>query len=138
MKNSILWWLLLLLLFVSVVWLLSNNQGYVLIVRSPYRIQFSFNFLLAVIVISFFAMHYSLRLLHFLRRMPLKKRHKKEMLRLKAGNAALLEGMHALATDNIEAARASAQLAQTLIQNSDLDKLIQHLNAAKNKSDLQP
>lgn len=135
MKRGILWWLFLLLVLMTSLWLISNNQGYVLIVRSPYRIQFSFNFLLAIIVISFFAMHYSLRLLHYLRRIPSKKRSKKETLRLKAGNAALLEGMHALAEGDFAKAEASAQLAQSLIQNSDLEKLIQILNTAKNKQD---
>lgn len=136
MKRGILWWLFLLLVLMTSLWLISNNQGYVLIVRSPYRVQFSFNFLLAIIVISFFAMHYSLRLLHYLRRIPSKKRSKKETLRLKAGNVALLEGMHALAEGDLAKAEASAQLAQSLIQNSDLEKLIQILNAAKNKQDL--
>jgi HemY protein len=71
-----------------------------------------------------------------LRWLPLKRRNKKETMRLKAGNAALLEGMHALAEGDFEKAEASAKLAQELIQNSDLEKLIQALAAAKNKQDL--
>ena len=132
-KRRILWWLFMLLLLLSLIWLVSNNEGYVLIVRNPYRIQISFNFLLALFVVSFFGLHYCLRFVHFLRRMPSKKRSKKETLNLKAGNAALLEGMHALAEGDLEKAEASAKLAQDLIQNSDLEKLIQALAAAKNK-----
>jgi uncharacterized protein HemY len=132
-RRRILWWLLMLILLVSLIWLVGYNEGYVLIVRNPYRIQISFNFLLAVFVLSFFGFHYSLRLVNFLRRIPSKKRSKKETLRLKAGNAALLEGMHALAEGDFEKAEASAKLAQDLIQNSDLEKLIQALAAAKNK-----
>ncbi len=49
----------MLLLLVTVVWLASNNQGYVLVVRSPYRFQFSFNFLLILIVLGFLAIHFS-------------------------------------------------------------------------------
>lgn len=121
---------------VGLVWLAGNNQGYVLIVRSPYRVQISFNFLLIVFVLSFLALHYCLRFVHFLRRMPTNKRSRKASLRLKAGNAALLEGMHALAEGDFEKAEASAKLAQELIHNSDLEKLIQAIAAGKNKQGL--
>lgn len=117
----------------GLLWLIGSNQGYVLIVRSPYRIQISFNFLLMAIALIFIGVHYYLRLVHFLRRMPSKKRSRQETLRLKAGNAALLEGMHALAEGDIEKAEASAKLAHDLIQNSELEKLIQVLATAKNK-----
>lgn len=121
------------LILAGLVWLASNNEGYVLIVRTPYRIQISFNFFLAVIVVCFLGLHYCLRFVNFLRWLPLKRRSKKETLRLKAGNAVLLEGMHALAEGDLEKAEASAKLAQELIQNSDLEKLIQALATAKNK-----
>lgn len=124
------------LLLVALVWLASNNEGYVLIVRTPYRVQISFNFLLVVFVVCFLGLHYSLRFVHFLRWLPLKRRNKKEAIRLKAGNAALLQGMHALAEGDFEKAEASAKLAQELIQNSDLEKLIQALADAKNKQGL--
>lgn len=132
-KRDILWWLFVLSVAVGLLLLLTSNQGYVLIVRNPYRIQISFNFLLLVFVLMFIALHYLLRFVHFLRRMPSKKRSRQETLRLKAGNAALLEGMHALAEGDIEKAEVSAKLAKDLIQNSDLEKLIQALASAKNK-----
>ena len=132
-KHRIFWWLLMPLLLVAAVWLISNNEGYVLIVRTPYRIQISFNFLLTVFVLCFLGLHYCLRFVNFLRWLPLKRRSKKETLRLRAGNAALLEGMHALAEGDFEKAEASAHLAQELIQNSDLDKLIKALAAARNR-----
>lgn len=121
------------LLLVALVWLVSNNQGYVLIVRPPYRIQISFNFFLALFVAICLAVHYALRIVHFLRWLPLKRRSKKEALKLKAGNAALLEGMHALAEGDIDKAEAAAKLAHDLIQNSDLEKLVQALASARNK-----
>ena len=123
------------LLLACLVWLVSNNQGYVLIVRTPYRIQISFNFFMAVYVLSLLGLHYCLRFLHFLRWLPLKKRSKKETLNLKAGNAALLQGMHALAEGDFEKAEASAKLAQELIQNFDLEKLMLALATAKCKQD---
>jgi len=132
-KRKIFWWLLMFILLIIAVWIIGNNQGYVLIVRSPYRIQVSFNFLLALFVLCFLGLHYSLRFVHFLRRMPLIRRNRKEALRLKAGNSALLEGMHALAEGDFEKAEKSAKLAQELIQNSDLEKLIQTLAAERNR-----
>ena len=136
LKHKILWWLLMFLLLVGVVWLAGNNQGYVLIIRSPYRIQVSFNFLLIFIVLSFLGLHYCLRLINFLRRLPASKRSIKDSLHLKAGNAALLEGMHALAEGNFEKAEASAKLAQELIQNADLELLIEKITSQKNKQRL--
>lgn len=121
------------LLLIGLVWFASNNEGYVLIVRTPYRIQISFNFFLVLSVLGFLGLHYCLRFVHFLRWLPFKRRSKKETLRLKAGNAILLEGMHALAEGDFEKAETSAKLAQELIENSDLEKLIQALSAAKNK-----
>ena len=129
LKRRLFWWLLMFLLLVSSVWLASNNQGYVLVVRAPYRLQFSFNFFLVVMVLGFLAMHYCLRFVHFLRRLPANRRSKKEAMRLKAGNAALLDGMHALAEGDFEKAARAAKRAQLLIQNSDLETLINKLSS---------
>jgi HemY protein len=48
-------------LLIGIVIFASNNFGYVLIVRPPYRLQFSFNFLLVLMVLGFLAIHYILR-----------------------------------------------------------------------------
>lgn len=136
MRRKILWWLLMLCLLIAAVWLIGNNQGYVLIVRSPYRIQVSFNFLLGLLVVCFLGLHYSLRFVHFLRHLPLIRRNRKESLRLKAGNTALLDGMHALVQGDFEKAEQSAKLAQELIQNSDLDQLIKTLSAHKDRQNI--
>jgi HemY protein len=124
-------------LLVGSVWLASNNQGYVLVVRAPYRVQFSFNFFLVVMVLGFLAMHYCLRLVNFLRRLPANRRSKKEAMRLKAGNTALLEGMHALAEGDFEKAARAAKRAQVLIQNSDLETLISKLSSQSQSSEQQ-
>ena len=124
MTRKFLWWLLMFVLLVSAVWLASNNQGYVLIVRSPYRVQFSFNFSLIVMVLAFLAMHYSLRLVNYLRRLPANRRNKKETQRLIASNAALLESLHALAEGDFEKAEVAVKHAHDLIQSADHEKLI--------------
>lgn len=121
------------LLLVSVVWLASNNQGYVLIVRSPYRLQFSFNFLLILIVLGFLSLHYCLRFVHFLRRLPANRRSKKESQRLKASNDALLEGLHALADGDFAKAEAATKRAHELIHDANLEALIETIASEKNK-----
>lgn len=134
-KRKLFWSIFMLLLLASIIWLASNNQGYVLIVRAPYRFQFSFNFLLILMVLGFLAMHFCLRFILFLRRIPANRLRKKEALWLKAGNAALLEGMHALAEGDLEKAEAAAKRAHDLIQNNNLEKLIQILAEQKKASE---
>lgn len=135
-KRKLFWWLLMFLLLVSVVWFASNNEGYVLIVRPPYRLQFSFNFLLILMVLGFLGIHYCLRFILFLRRLPANKRSKQEAQRLKASNAALLEGMHALAEGDFKSAEIAVKHAHDLIQNADHEKLIAALASEKNKQEL--
>jgi HemY protein len=132
-KRKIFWWVMMFLLLVSLVWLTSNNQGYVLIVRPPYRLQFSFNFLLILIVLSFLILHYFLRFVHFLRFLPANRRSKQEAQRLKASNDALLTGMQALAEGDFESAEIAVKHAHDLIQNADHEKLLAALALEKNK-----
>lgn len=132
-KRNFFWWLLMFALLVCMVWFASHNEGYVLIVRPPYRLQFSFNFLLILIVLGFLALHYCLRFFLFLRRWPANKRSKQETQRLKASNAALLEGLHAIAEGDFAGAEIAVKHAHDLIQNSDHEKLMAALAAEKNK-----
>lgn len=135
-KNKLYWLPLMALILVALVWLASHNQGYVLIVRHPYRIQISLNFLLILIALSFLGLHYSLRLMRFLQKLPANRRSKKEFSRLKSGNTALLDGMQALAENDFEKAEAATKLAQKFIQNTDLEKLIKILAIVRNKQKL--
>ena len=53
-----LFWLLLILALATGVSLLAgNNEGYVLIVRPPYRLELSLNLLLILIVLAFALLH---------------------------------------------------------------------------------
>ncbi|NOS98524.1 MAG: heme biosynthesis protein HemY [Methylotenera sp.] len=132
-KRKLFWWLLMCLLLIFVVWLASNNAGYVLVIRPPYRLQFSFNFFLILMVLGFLAIHYCLRLVNFLRFLPANRRNKQEAQRLKASNDWLLEGMHALAEGDFESAETAIKNAHDLIQNADHEKLMAALSAEKNK-----
>ncbi len=116
-KRKVFWWLLMFLVLVSTVWFASNNEGYVLIIRPPYRLQFSFNFLLILMVLGFLAIHYCLRFILFLRRLPAYKRSKEEAQRLKESSAALIEGLEALAEGDFESAETAVKHAHDLIQN---------------------
>lgn len=135
LRRRLLWWALMFVLLVTVVWLASNNEGYVLIVRTPYRLQFSFNFFLILMVLSFLAVHYCLRMVHFFRWLPANKRSRKDSQRLKDGNAALLEGMQALAAGDLDRAEAAAQRAHTLIRSEDLEVLMKALNEKRLKTE---
>lgn len=132
MTRKFLWWLLMCMLLVAAVWFISNNQGYVLIVRAPYRLQFSFNFLLILMVVGFLVMHYCLRFILFLRRLPANRRSLRETQRLIASNAALLEGMNALAEGDFAQAEVAVKKAYDLIQNAEHEKLMETL-AAQNQ-----
>lgn len=120
-------------LLIGLVWFASNNLGYVLVVRPPYRVQFSFNFLLILIALSFLAIHYILRFFLFLRRLPANRRNKKETARLEASNVALLEAMHAVAEGDFESAELAVKHAYDLIQSADHEKLIAALSKEKNR-----
>lgn len=139
-KRRLFWWLLMFILLVSVVWLASNNEGYVLVVRSPYRFQFSFNFLLVLMVLGFLLLHYCLRFILFLRRLPANKRSKKETKRLKESNEALLEGLHALADGDYQKAESATKRAHDLIRDSNLnhanlEKVIETIASEKQKQE---
>lgn len=135
LKRKLFWWILMFLLLVCVVWLASNNQGYVLIVRPPFRWQFSFNFLLILIVLGFLLLHYILRFVHYLRRLPAIRLSKKEAQRLQASNDALLEGMHALAEGDFERAEVAVKHAHDLIQSAEHEKLLTALAVEKSKQE---
>mgnify|MGYP000849729598 CR=1 FL=1 len=120
-------------LLIGIVIFASNNFGYVLIVRPPYRLQFSFNFLLVLMVLGFLAIHYILRFLLFLRRLPANRRSKLEAQRLEASNAALVEAIHAVADGDFESAEAAVKHAHDLIQNADHEKLMTALAREKNR-----
>ena len=94
---------------------------------------FVFCLLYTSMVLGFLAIHYCLRFLLFLRRFPANKRSKQEAQRLEASNAALLQGMHALAEGDFESAEIAVKHAHDLIQNADHEKLMAALAAEKNK-----
>lgn len=62
--------LLLLGIAIGLSLLASYNDGYVLIVKAPYRLKMSINLLLLLIVFSFGLLHLLLRLSYYIRALP--------------------------------------------------------------------
>ena len=121
-------------LVIGVALIVTSEAGYVLIVKPPYRFELSLSFLLLSVLLSFLLLHLTLRFVTYIQKLPANARAYKEAQRLKEGNVALLEGMHALAIGDLEAAKTAAQRAQQLIKNEDLSKLIQTIDMPQQKT----
>ena len=113
--------------------IITDDAGYVLIVKPPYRYELSLSFLVIMILMSFLLLHLCLRFINYIQKLPANSRAFKEGQRLKDGTAALLEGMHALAIGDVESAKKAAERAQQLIKNEDLGKLIRAIDAPQQK-----
>lgn len=135
-RNFIFTWGLLLSLVLLLLWL-TKNHGYVLIMHEPYRVQFSFNFLLLLLFFGAVLVFYLARGLMFLRRLPANKRNKKAAAQLQASNEVLLKGMQALADGDYDTAEIATKRAAVLIENVHqemaLEKLLEKLTTEKNK-----
>lgn len=123
LKKKLFWGLLTLILLALAFWLLSNNQGYVLIVRSPYRVQFSFNFLLFLMMIAFISLHYLLRFVRYLRLFPTHWRKNQAQKSLKESHTALIETVNALLNQDLNAAEIAINRAKYLQNNHTLYEL---------------
>lgn len=132
LKKQLIWWLIVLILGAITFWLIADPQGYVILVRSPYRIQFSFNFLLVFILFGLFAFYYALVLLQFLKRMPAKRRNDQEIKQLRNSQSSLIASITAMANDDLEGAEKAALKAKTLQNDASLDQMIALINDKKN------
>jgi HemY protein len=120
-RNFIFTWGLLLSLALLLLWL-TKNHGYVLIMHEPYRVQFSFNFLLLLLFFGAVLVFYLARGLMFLRRLPANKRNKKAAAQLQASNEVLLKGMQALADGDYDTAEIATKRAAVLIEKLTAEK----------------
>jgi len=122
--RGLFWILLILGLAVGVALLATGNQGYVLIVRPPYRLELSLNLLLVLIVLSFVLLHLGLQFIHYTRRLPASVRAYKEAKRLERAHEALRESLHAMAEGHYAAAQKAAIRAFDLGEDPALSALI--------------
>jgi HemY protein len=134
-------WLIgfLLILIVAIVLSLfaSNNEGYVLIVRPPYRLELSFNLLLILVAVSFLSLHFLLRMANYARHLPASVKAYKETQRQREGRAALVEALHALVGGRYQLAEKSAAKALELGEDAGLSALVAARAAHKLKRKAQ-
>ena len=118
------WLLLILALAIGVSLLAGNNDGYVLLVRSPYRVELSLNFLIILIMLGFILLHLALRFANYTRHLPANVRAYKEAQRLKHGHAALLRALHAMVEGRYGVAEKAAAQALEFGEDASLSALI--------------
>lgn len=120
----LLWFLLILVVAIGLSLFASNNEGYVLIVRPPYRLELSFNLLIILIILSFIVLHLLLRIMNYARHLPASVKAYKETQRLRDGRAALVEALHALVDGRYQVAEKSAAKALELGEDAGLSALV--------------
>jgi len=102
----------------------GSNDGYVLLVQPPYRMELSLNLLVILLVVGFFSLHGLLRLISYTLRLPQSVRDYKQAKRQKEAHAALLEGLHALAEGRYGKAEKAAARALELGEDAGLSALV--------------
>jgi HemY protein len=114
--RALFWVLLLAAAAVGITLAARYNAGYVLLVLHPYRIEFSLNFLIALMLVGFAALYALLRMVAHAVRLPNQVRRFRERRRLERARAsvfgalrAYFEGRYAQAE---KAAAASIELAE--------------------------
>lgn len=138
LKRKIYWWLIIVIFFSLVLWLIGDQSGHVTIVRSPYRIQFSFNFFLVAIVLSFIVLHYFFKLLSYLKWLPSRWRANQETKQFKAQQMALIQSLQALVNDDYVMAEKAAKKAQVKNKdNVELNQIIADLSLKQIKTSIQ-
>lgn len=102
----------------------GSNDGYVLIVQPPYRVEISLNLLIILVAAGFFFMHGVLRLVQYTLNLPQNVRNFKREQRRKTAHASLLEGLHALVEGRYAKAEKAAAKALDLGEDAGLSALV--------------
>ena len=130
------WLIWVLLIFAGAVGLslvFGSNDGYVLVVQPPYRIELSLNLLVILLVAAFASLHGTLRLTQYTLRLPESVRKFKRSQRQKEAHAAMLTGLHALAEGRYGKAETAAARALELGEDAGLSALVAARAAHKMK-----
>jgi HemY protein len=102
----------------------GSNDGYVLVVQPPYRMELSLNLLVILLVIGFFSLHVLLRLVSYTLRLPDSVRAHKQAQRKKEAHESLLESLHALVEGRYAKAETAASKALDLGEDAGLSALV--------------
>ena len=112
--KSLTWILAILGLAVGLVLAIQSNVGYVLLVYPPYRIDFSLNFLIILVIAAFVAVYALVRLAVHTLRLPAYVRAFKEARRNEKGRRATEDALLAFAEGRFARAERFAQHALML------------------------
>jgi HemY protein len=122
--RALFWVLLLAALAVAITLAARYNAGYVLLVLHPYRVEFSLNFLLALMLIGFAALYALLRVLAHAVRLPDQVRRFRERRRLRRAAESLLGAMRAYFEGRYAQAEKAAAESIELKEHSGLAAVI--------------
>lgn len=120
----LIWLLFILGSAVALSLVFGSNDGYVLLVQPPYRIEFSLNLLVILLVVGFATLHGALRLVQYTLRLPESVREFKQSQRRKEARGALVEGLHALVEGRYGKAETAAARALELGEDAGLSALV--------------
>ncbi len=112
--KALIWIIFILALAVGLVLAIQSNVGYVLLVYPPYRIDFSLNFLIILLIASFAAVYTLVRLAVHTLRVPAYVRAFKETRRKEKGRRATEDALIAFAEGRYARAERLAQHALLL------------------------
>jgi len=102
----------------------GSNDGYVLVVQPPYRVEFSLNLLVILLVVGFASLHGTLRLIQYTLHLPESVHKFKQVQRQKEAHESMLEGLHALVEGRWEKAETAAARALELGEDAGLSALV--------------
>jgi HemY protein len=102
----------------------GSNDGYVLLVQPPYRVEFSLNLLVILLVLGFASLHGTLRLIQYTLHLPENVRKFKQAQRRKEAHQAMLQGLHALVEGRYAKAETAAARALELGEDAGLSALV--------------
>lgn len=118
------WFLLIAALAAGLSLLSASNHGYVLVVRPPYRMEFSLNFLMVAVLLLFVLFHLILRLIHYTQRLPSDVRAYKQAKRLQIAHASLMEALQKEAEGLFKDSETAALKAFELGEDANITLLI--------------
>src|SRR5690554_166629 len=122
--RALFWVLLLAALAVGITLAARYNAGYVLLVLHPYRVEFSLNFLIALMLLGFAAFYVLLRVVAHAVRLPIQVRQFREARRLARANEAIFTALRAFFEGRYAQAEKAAAESIELKEYSGLAAVI--------------
>ncbi|MGI9134824.1 MAG: heme biosynthesis HemY N-terminal domain-containing protein [Rhodoferax sp.] len=115
--RAALWLMALFAVAVASALFAGNNHGTVTLYWPPYRIDLSLNMVLLALLGSFVLLHYALRAINALLRIPAQARHWRQLQKERAMYAALLDSLAHLVAGRFVRARKAAELVVSLAES---------------------